>query len=67
MPNSTELAAPVVELNEGILTWEAIEGAVKYEIFAKQLGDAVLLGESTECSFDLTQNEEPLPSSAIED
>ena len=58
MPNSTELSAPVVELNEGILTWEAIEGAVKYEIYAKQLGDAVLLGESTECSFDLTQNEE---------
>lgn len=58
MPNSTELAAPVVTLTEGVLSWEAIEGAVKYEIYAKQLGDAVLLGETTEASFDLTQNEE---------
>ena len=58
MPNSTELAAPVVTLTEGVISWEAIEGAVKYEIYAKQLGDAVLLGETTEASFDLTQNEE---------
>ena len=58
MPNSTELEAPVATLTEGVLSWEAIEGAVKYEVYAKQLGDAVLLGESTECSFDLTQNEE---------
>ena len=35
MPNSTELAAPVVTLTEGVLSWEAIEGAVKYEIYAK--------------------------------
>lgn len=58
MPNSTELAAPVVTLTEGVISWETIEGAVKYEIYAKQLGDAVLLGETTEASFDLTQNEE---------
>ena len=58
MPNSTELAAPVATLTEGVLSWDAIEGAVKYEVYAKQLGDAVLLGETTELSFDLTQNEE---------
>lgn len=58
MPNATQLAAPVVTLEGTIVSWPTLEGAVSYNVYAKQLGDALLLTNTTELSYDLSKNAE---------
>lgn len=58
MPNAVTLEKPVVSIEESAITWNPIEGAVRYEIYAKQLGEAILLTSTTECGYDLSLDNE---------
>lgn len=58
MPNAVTLAKPVVTVDNSTITWEMVEGATKYEIYASQGGQAVLIATVTECGFDLSTSDE---------
>lgn len=58
MPNAVTLAKPVVAIEDTTITWELIEGATKYEIYASQGGQSILIATTTECRFDLGTSDE---------
>lgn len=57
MPDAKQIPAiTTVELNGTVISWEEAVGSVKYEIYAKQTGNEMKIGETTETSFDLAGN-----------
>jgi hypothetical protein len=52
MPNAVTLTAPTPTITDGVVTWDAVEGAESYEVYGKQVGMSVLLGTTTECKFN---------------
>lgn len=57
MPNSQELSAPAIRLEENMLVWDEVEGAAGYAIYATQLGEPVLVATVTTLTYDLKDSE----------
>lgn len=51
VPAHDQLAAPILEENEGILTWNEVEHAIGYKIY---LNDEVLVENTLATTYDLT-------------
>lgn len=55
MPNATTLVAPEVTINESVVSWGEATGAIKYEVYASNGVTSLLIGETSDTSFDLSK------------
>lgn len=55
MPNAQTLSAPEIQIEDGIVSWEEVNGAKEYEVYAQQVGDLITLGKVSTTSFNLKE------------